>query len=48
MTKGWEDIERHQGFAGAEARAAAELRPLLERVVLDPIDAGRQQKIITR
>ena len=48
MTKGWEDIERHQGFAGAEARATAELRPLLERVVLDPIDAGRQQKIITR
>lgn len=48
MIRSWQEIECHQGFSGAEARAAAELRPRLERVVLDPLNVGRQQKIITR
>jgi hypothetical protein len=48
MTKGWEDIERQEGFAGAGAVATRDIRPLLERVRLDPIDAQRQQKIASR
>jgi len=48
MSMGWDDIERHQGFAGAEARAAREIRPILERVTLDPINPARQKNIIAR
>lgn len=48
MTKSWDDIERQEGFAGAGAAAARDIRPLLERVRLDPIDAQRQQKIASR
>ncbi len=48
MSTGWADIEQHAGFAGAEARAAAELRPILERVKIDSIDPARQTKIISR
>lgn len=45
---GWDRIESHDGFAGAEAYAAREVRPVLERVSLDPINPDRQKKIISR
>ncbi len=45
---GWDRIEIHDGFAGAEAYAAREVRPVLERVSLDPINPDRQKKIISR
>ena len=48
MTKGWDEIERQDGFAGAQARSDAELRPILERVKLDPINPDRQKKIVGR
>ena len=48
MIRSLKDIEQYQGFAGAEARAAAELRPRLAHMVFDPVGVGRQQKIITR
>jgi len=48
MIRGWDEIERQDGFAGAEARARAELRPILEGAKLGPVDPGRQKKIVTR
>ncbi|MBA4337984.1 MAG: hypothetical protein C0421_03970 [Hyphomonas sp.] len=48
MTKGWDEIESHAGFAGAQARSEAELRPLLDKVKVDSIDPARQTKIISR
>lgn len=48
MTKGWDEIEAHAGFAGARARSEAELRPLLDQVKIDSIDPARQTKIISR
>lgn len=48
MTNGWDNIEAHPGFAGAEARARAELHPILERVKIDPVDPARQTKILSR
>lgn len=48
MTMGWDRIERQEGFAGAEAFGAREVRPVLERVKLDPINPDRQKKIISR
>lgn len=48
MTMGWDRIETQDGFAGAEAYAAREVRPVLERVSLDPINPDRQKKIISR
>lgn len=48
MTKGWDEIEAHAGFAGAQARSEAELRPLLDQVKIDSIDPARQTKIISR
>jgi hypothetical protein len=48
MTMGWDRIESQEGFAGAEAFAAREVRPILERVRLDPINPDRQKKIVSR
>jgi hypothetical protein len=48
MTMGWDRIESQEGFAGAEAFAAREVRPVLERVKLDPINPERQKKIVGR
>jgi len=48
MTMGWDNIERQEGFAGAQLAAAREVRPILERVKLDPINPDRQKKIISR
>lgn len=48
MSMTWYEIEAQPGFSGATERAAREIRPLLERVRLDPIDAKRQQKIVSR
>lgn len=45
---GWDRIESQEGFAGAEAFAAGEVRPVLERVKLDPINPDRQKKIVSR
>ncbi|WP_291197965.1 DUF3137 domain-containing protein [Hyphomonas sp.] len=48
MAMGWDEIESHAGFAGAQARSEAELRPLLDKVKVDSIDPARQTKIISR
>ncbi len=48
MTKGWDEIERQDGFAGAQAAVARDIRPILERVKLDPINPDRQKKIVGR
>lgn len=48
MTMGWDRIESHEGFAGAEAFAAREVGPILERAKLDPIHPDRQKKIVSR
>lgn len=48
MTKGWDEIERQDGFAGAQARSDAELRPILDKVKIDSIEPARQTKIISR
>jgi hypothetical protein len=48
MTKGWDRIESQEGFAGAEAFAAREVRPVLARISRDPINPDRQKRIIGR
>ena len=48
MTKGWDEIERQDGFAGAQADAARDIRPILEGVKLEPINPDRQKKIVGR
>ncbi len=48
MSMTWYQIDAQPGFSGATERAAREVRPILERVSLDPIDAERQKKIASR
>lgn len=45
MSWDWDRIEQQPGFAGACARADAEIRPILEKVETDPIDPERQKKV---
>lgn len=46
MSWDWDRIEQQPGFAGARARAEAEVRPILEKVESDPIDPERQKKLV--
>jgi hypothetical protein len=46
MSMGWDDIERHPGFAGARARAAREIPPLLGEVKPEKARPNRQKDII--
>jgi len=48
MTMSWDRIESQEGFAGAEAFAAREVRPVLARISRDPINPDRQKRIIGR
>lgn len=47
MISGWDEIERQDGFAGAQA-AARDIRPILGRVKPDLINPDRQRKIAER
>lgn len=47
MSWDWDQIEKQPGFAGARARAERDVRPVLEEMKSDPIDARRQQKLLS-
>ncbi|MFN3912996.1 DUF3137 domain-containing protein [Hyphomonas sp.] len=47
MSWDWHRIEQQPGFAGAEARAARDIRPVLEGVAFNPIEPEREKKALT-
>src|SRR3990167_4139688 len=48
MSWDWHQIEQQPGFAGAEARARNEVRPVLERVAGGSVDPGKSAKVASR
>jgi hypothetical protein len=48
MSWDWDQIEQQPGFAGARSVAERQIRPLLEKAPSDPLDPGREKRVLMR